>query len=125
MVSAFFYGSLGMAFTFLPQEALTAFGVAQNPYLVLCLQALGAFSMALALMNYTARRSVIGGIYSRPLLLGNTVNSVIMSIALVKYGLSEGTNLPLILIGVCVTYLLIALGFVKLMFGSPVKQAHV
>src|SRR5512142_3573850 len=60
----------GIAAIFAPAELLSSIGLADiaPPVLV---QLLGALYFAFAITNWTAKDNAIGGIYSRPLALGN------------------------------------------------------
>lgn len=122
--SASFNGILGLAFTFLPEEVLAQFGEAISPLTTLALQVLGAFYLGLALMNYTAKKAVLGGIYNRPLQMGNTVYCSIAAITLLKYMAGQSFIIAPAIVVVSLTYVLLAVSFLKLLFTSPVKEAH-
>ncbi|GAB5524522.1 MAG: hypothetical protein Roseis2KO_23940 [Roseivirga sp.] len=122
--SASFSGILGVAFTFFPQEVLAQFGEASSPMTTLALQILGAFYVGLALMNYTGKKAILGGIYNRPLQMGNTVYCSIAAITLMKYMAGQSFIIAPAIMVVSLTYILLAASFLKLLFSSPVKEAN-
>jgi hypothetical protein len=79
------------------------------------LQLTGAVYLGFALTNWTARGVRIGGIYARPLSLGNCLHFVAGSCALLKYALASSPH-P-ILIFVLAGYIVLAVGFSYLVFG--------
>ncbi|MCK6603112.1 MAG: hypothetical protein L6Q77_14950 [Bacteroidetes bacterium] len=119
--SAVFMGCLGIAFSFIPEEILAALGQTSTRLLILMLQLTGAVYFGLALTNWTAKSSLIGGIYSRPLSLGNFAHFLIGSLALLK-SLVSG-NLPsVVLAGLAFLYVLFAAGFGYVLFTHPGKN---
>lgn len=79
------------------------------------IQLLGGAYIAFAITNWTAKDNVIGGIYSRPLSLGNSVHFLTSSLALAKQQFSQGVSLPLVV--VLIVYSIFALCFLWLVFG--------
>jgi glucose uptake protein GlcU len=79
------------------------------------IQLLGATYFAFALTNWTAKDNMIGGIYSRPLSLGNCVHFVVGALALAKQQFSQGVSVPLI--ATLVVYAIFAICFAWLVFG--------
>lgn len=124
LTSASFNGILGIVFSFFPQEVLAQLGESIGPLTTLALQILGAFYMGLALMNYTGKKAVIGGIYNRPLQMGNTVYCSIAAITLIKYMAGQSFIITPAIMVVSLTYVLLAVSFLKLLFTSPVKESN-
>ena len=116
--SAIFMGAVGLAATFLPQEI----GAAINVSFPLVIQLLGALYLGFAMQNWMAKDSLIGGIYNRPVLVGNVTHFAIGAITLLKLVVGEST--PPIL-AATVIYVLFAIGFGMLLFTSPVKRESV
>jgi hypothetical protein len=105
----------GIVTSFAPAELLRALGSpAAEPAPVL-IQLLGGAYVAFALTNWTAKDNMIGGIYSRPLSLGNGVHFLAGSLALAKQQISQGVSLPLMV--VLVVYSIFAVCFLWLIFG--------
>jgi hypothetical protein len=117
--SALFMGATGAAASFLPQEILQTLGSAPLRNLVLLVQVGGALYLALATVNWTARGSLIGGIYNRAVALGNFAHFAIGAIVLAKAFLA-GPNAAWLWMATGL-YALFAVAFAVILFGSPVK----
>lgn len=81
-ISAVVMGAAGMMLSFLPQEVAGSLGMSEAAAVIL--QLLGALYLGFAMINWTARANLIGGIYSRPVALGNLAHFVIAALALAK-----------------------------------------
>ena len=86
-----------------------------NPLSVL-IQLLGALYFSFALMNWTAKDSIIGGIYARPISLGNFAHFFSGTVLIAKYLLSNGFNGSVLL--VLVVYTIFASLFYWLVFRA-------
>jgi hypothetical protein len=120
IVSAVMLGIAGIAAIFAPAELLSSIGLGDiaPPVLV---QLLGALYFAFAMTNWTAKDNAIGGIYSRPLALGNFAHFMIGTLVLVRPVIAL-PRVPLIL--AFVIYLVFALLFGALLFGQgPVGKS--
>ena len=117
--SALVMGALGLAATFLPQEIAAYLGASMT--LPLLIQVLGALYVAFAMLNWTAKDSLIGGIYNRPIAIGNLVHFVIAALALAK-GAFANPATPMIL-PFAIGYAIFAIAFAWIFFTSPVKPA--
>jgi hypothetical protein len=82
--SAGFLGALGLGASFLPHELLANAGVRPEPSTVILVQLAGAAWFGYAMLNWTARGTLIGGIYGRPIALGNFTQFAVGAIALLK-----------------------------------------
>jgi ATP/ADP translocase len=116
--SALILGAAGVAGLFAPHELLRAFGVPPAATLPLLVQLLAAMLFAFSMMNWTAKGSLIGGIYNRPLALGNLTHFAIGAITLLKAVAGGGTNA--VVLATAVIYALFAAGFALVFFRSPV-----
>jgi hypothetical protein len=105
----------GLAATFAPTELLTALKVSAAAPLPVMIQLLGALYVAFAIANWTAKDSLIGGIYARPLSLGNFLHFGVGALALAKHEWATGYQDPLVI--ALVVYALFAVGFGWLIFG--------
>jgi len=74
----------GLACSFAPQELLGLVGATASPALVLGVQALGAAWLGFALLDWNARGAPFGGIYGRPVALGNFLHFAVIALALAK-----------------------------------------
>ncbi len=116
--SALFMGSLGLAGSFLPHEILERLGSAPSGALAILMQIMAALYLGFAMLNWMAKESLVGGIYNRPLVVGNTIHFVAAALALAKAAASQ--QMPW-LIALAAIYALFAIAFAYVMFGSPVK----
>jgi hypothetical protein len=122
--SAIVMAVLGLAGTFLPQEILTwlmaPLSAPQNALLPLVIQLAGALYIAFAMLNWMAKDSVIGGIYNRPLAMGNLVHFMVGGMALLRGAAAKGAPSGLMVIAAC--YAVLAIAFGRIVFTSPVKS---
>lgn len=121
-LSAAVMAGIGLVATFLPQELLAGAGVAPDPRGVLLLQASGALYCGSATANWMARGNTIGGIYSRPIALGNFLHFTVAGIALLK-ALAGGPLDPVLLAATAV-YLAFAACFGFVVFSHPIRDAR-
>ena len=121
-VSSLCLAVAGAVCLFAPEELLAAFNLPSEPKLSVFVQLTGALYLAFALTNWTAKGSMIGGIYSRPLSVGNFLHFTVGTLALLHYTLSQGWHLPA---GIALAiYALFAALFTYLVFGrSPGGKA--
>jgi len=116
--SAVVMAAAGLAASFLPHELATRLGSQATPSIAVLVQLFGALLFAFALVNWTAKGSPLGGIYGRPIALGNLAHFMIGGLALLKSALN-GADDPLI-IGAGVVYIGFAIAFGFALFRSPV-----
>ncbi|AKQ46639.1 hypothetical protein TH63_15035 [Rufibacter radiotolerans] len=84
LASACLMGLIGLVFSFLPLEALRFLGVEPSGSTALLGQLLGALYLGFAMLNWMAKGILIGGIYARPLAMGNFAHFFIGAMALLK-----------------------------------------
>lgn len=77
-------GAAAVTLTFLPQEFLASAGIQASAAGVLVLQLMGALYLGVAFTDWMARDGLLGGVYGRPILLGNLVHFVAGALALLK-----------------------------------------
>jgi hypothetical protein len=116
-LSAIVLGAAGLAGTFAPQEILQAFGIVPAGALPLLVQLLAALYFAMAMLNWTARGSLLGGIYQRPVAIANLTHFVIGALALLKAAWAM-RSLPVVIAAAIYTFF--ALAFSGVFFRSPV-----
>src|SRR5271165_1534786 len=80
-LSALFLAVLGIGTSFMPQEILAHYGTRATGPAVLAIQIAGALYLGFAILNWTARSILIGGIYARPVALGNFLHFAIVMLA--------------------------------------------
>jgi hypothetical protein len=115
-VSSVLLLAAGIAITFLPQEILALFTAQPNQELTLTLQILGAFYFAFGMVNWLAKESLLGGIYGRPIVVGNVTHFLIGALALIK-GITMHES-PL-LWGAAAVYAIFAAAFTITMYTQP------
>jgi hypothetical protein len=108
-------GLAGLAASFAPTELLRVLGSPAAEPLPVLIQLLGGAYLAFAIANWTAKDSLIGGIYARPLSLGNCVHFLTGALALAKQQYSQGAST--LLLAALVAYTAFAVGFGWLVFG--------
>lgn len=84
LLSVVFLGLIGILLSFFTKEVDTFFNSDSNNVSVLFLQLTSALYLGFALMNWMAKDSRIGGIYNRPIVIGNLMNFGVGTIALMK-----------------------------------------
>ncbi|HUR83649.1 MAG TPA: hypothetical protein VM733_23040 [Thermoanaerobaculia bacterium] len=97
----------GLACTFAPQELLAHIGASAFP--PVAVQVAGALYLGFAMINWMAKDSLIGGIYNRPVAVGNLLHFASAAIALLKAQAWIAA----------VVYAIFAIAFAKIVFTSP------
>jgi len=82
--SAALMAALGLVATFMPQELLAYLGSAPEAGPVLVTSIAGALYLGFAYLNWMARGQAIGGIYARPITLGNFLHFTVVGATLVR-----------------------------------------
>ena len=115
--SAVFLGLAGMGATFLPQEILERVGTSPVGFSVVLVQMAGASYLGFAMLNWMAQGNLVGGIYSRPVAIGNVAHFTIAGLALLKLVLA-GQHAPEAIV-LSVIYAVFAVLFAVVAFGKP------
>ena len=118
--SAVFLGTLGLLFTFLPQEISVRYGVHAGGVILIVVQIAGALCLGFAILNWMARGVMIGGIYARPVTLGNFLHFFMVSLA--GWRTVAGGTRATEIIAVCLIYTVFALWFGIVMMTHPAKR---
>src|SRR5215217_6942395 len=87
--SCLFLGAVGLFTLFAPDTLLGFMDALPTKPLVVTVQLMGTLYFAFALLNWTAKDSAIGGIYARPVSLGNFAHFFVGTLLLAKYELSN------------------------------------
>jgi len=117
-VSGLVMGIAGIILSFLPHEVLNHFNATTTVSDPLILQILGALYFAFAMVNWTAKANLIGGIYARPIAIGNLTHFIVGSLALIKNYFSQHDVTILMFAFI---YLIFAVLFSIVLFRHPVK----
>ncbi len=118
--SAIFMAILAVAASFLPQEIIAHFGSEPHPLAVLLVQIAAALYLGFAILNWMARGNLIGGIYSRPVALGNFMHFAVVAVVLAKAVLA-GLN-QVEIVSALVLYAIFAAWFGAVLFGAPAMK---
>lgn len=119
-VSSLFLGIMGITFSFLPEEIMNYLNVEPNPITILLLQILSALYLGFGILNWMAKGSIIGGIYNRPIAIGNLMHFGVGAIALIKI-ISRIQIHSEVIIVLTVSYVILALSFAYVFFNNPSK----
>jgi hypothetical protein len=120
IASSVLTGILGLVASFFPTEVLTRLGFASTEDLLLLVQITGALYFGFAAMNWMAKTVLMGGIYARPLVVGNFAHFMIAALTLIKAAIKNTDSLFLWIS--TATYFVFACLFGVLIFTSPVKK---
>jgi hypothetical protein len=118
--SAVVMGVAGIALSFFPEEMLNYAGANVSVFFPLELQVFGALYFGFAMINWMAKENLIGGIYSRPVALGNFAHFFIGAMALIKF-YSANTGMKMILVP-AIIYAVFAICFGFVFFGNPLSK---
>lgn len=96
--SSIILGAASVFALFAPDALLAMQGVEGTASLSLLVQLMGALYLGFALMNWTAKDSAIGGIYARPVSVGNFAHFFAGAMLLLKVQFSAAFNLFLFIV---------------------------
>ncbi|HEX3577174.1 MAG TPA: hypothetical protein VHY33_01315 [Thermoanaerobaculia bacterium] len=113
--SAVFLGITGIAALFAPDEILRATGIPSSPFLPPLVQLCAALLLGFAMTNWMAKGSRVGGIYNRPIAVGNLLQFAVGAITLDRFAL-HGHEVWQILVFAAI-YTIFAIGFGLVVFG--------
>jgi hypothetical protein len=115
IASALFMGIAGLVLTFAPGTVGKYLDMPVNSWIVL--QLLGALYFGFAILNWMGKGILIGGIYSKPVSLGNYAHYFIGGLALIKFGF-RGPGSVAVWIALII-YLVFAIAFAYVSFSAP------
>ena len=117
-ISALYLVIIGMCLSFLPEEIINYLNINSNVITTLFFQLLGALYLGFGILNWTLKGSRIGGIYNRPILMGNFIHFLIGAIALIKIvtGIQAHSE---IIIFLMIVYSTLSIAFAILFKSNP------
>ena len=120
-LSALFLAVAGTSLMFFPQEISAYIGIGPNKYFALVIQIMGGLYFGFAMINWMAKGVIIGGIYNRPIAIGNFAHFFIGAIALIKAILADA-NMPVAIWILAAIYSLFAILFGVMFNRHPSAQ---
>jgi hypothetical protein len=114
IASSIWLAAAGLSALFAPEELLKLFSLPQIAPLPVLIQLAGTLYLSFALMNWTAKDNIIGGVYLRPISLANFAHFMMGALTLLKYQSPNGTGSSLWI--VFAVYALFAALFTWLVF---------
>lgn len=118
--SAIALGVPGVVASFAPDHLLRAMHVTSSPAAMVLVQLVGAAYLGYAMLNWTAQHNLIGGIYSRPVAIGNLLHFMAAGLALLK-ALPSIHAAPVWLWALAVTHAILAACFGLVLFRHPIS----
>ena len=118
--SALLLAGIGILLSFLPNEVIEYLNVESNTITILFLNLLSALYLGFGLLNWMAKGTLIGGIYNKPITIGNLMHFGVGAIALVKVTFSIQTHSE-ITISLTVVYVIFVLLFAYVFLTNPTK----
>ena len=118
-LAAAFMAIGGIAGTFFTREVLVMHHTEPSRGSVLVVQMAGALYLGFAIMNWMSRGNLIGGIYSRPLALGNFVYFLNIALAMGRIA-TDDPHVPAIL--VALTHGVFAAAFAYVAFAGRMPR---
>ncbi len=105
----------GLGALFAPQELLAYLGAPSTGFLPPLVQLLAAALLGLAMTDWMVKGSKVGGIYNRPIAVGNLMHFTVGAITLIHF--SAHGHMPAPVIAIAVLYTLFTLAFGLVVFG--------
>jgi hypothetical protein len=106
----------GVFALFVPDVVLSLVNTSVTAQLSALVQLMGALYFGFAIMNWTAKDSAIGGIYARPVSLGNFGHFFAGGLLLLRYQFSNPFNLFIMIL--LILYVIFAILFYWLVFRA-------
>jgi len=116
--SALFLGVLGILISFFPNEIVDYLNIESNTITILFLKIMSGLYLGFSILNWMAKGTLIGGIYNKPIAIGNLMHFGVGTIALVKVVSSLETHSEII-ISLTVIYAVFAMLFAYIFRTSP------
>ena len=118
--SALFLAIIGILFSFLPNEIMDYLSIESNTITILFLNIMSALYLGFGILNWMAKGTLIGGIYNRPIAIGNFMHFGVGAIALVKV-VSKIETYSEIIISLTAVYVVFAMLFAYIFRTNPIK----
>ena len=110
----------GLACLFFPKEIFKLYDPSTENAQGLLVQLLGAGFLGFAALDWISRRSLLGGIYGRPVVVANHTHFVLGSLLMIRRAISQPNNV--VIWCTLAAYALIAVAFASILFGPPPRK---
>jgi hypothetical protein len=114
--SAIFLCITGLAALFAPDEIVRAANVPSSPFLPPLVQLCAALLLGFAMTNWMIKDSRVGGIFNRPIAVGNLLHFAVGAITLDRFALRGHEAWPVLVFAMI--YTIFAVGFGIVVFGG-------
>ena len=118
--STVFLGMSGAILTFLPNETISSIAIIPSQMTTLFFQLMGAMYLGFAMLNWMAKDTLIGGIYNKPIAIGNLMHFGVGAIGLIKVVFKILTHEEIV-IALTAVYVVFAILFAYVLITNPTK----
>jgi len=118
--SAFFMGVIGVLLSFLPNEIANYLSIEPNSITILFFMLLSSLYLGFGMLNWMAKGTLIGGVYNRPIAIGNLMHFGVGAIALVKVISNIQSQLEIV-ISLAAVYVIFAMLFAYIFITNPTE----
>lgn len=112
---------VGLALSFAPDMVMRSLDLSSSAIVMLIIQLLGGAYFAFAFLNWMAKGALIGGIYNKPIAIGNLTHFVVAGLALTKAVLNN-PKLPVIFSILAGCFVILACLFGAIISRHPIKN---
>ena len=123
VASSIFLMIFGLGLTFVPKEISEFLNAGMNQTSILFLQILGSLYLGFGMLNWMSKNNLIGGIYSKPLIIGNFVHFLVTFFALIKIVGKYSENEFSIILTITIIYTVFTFCFGYVFMKNPNKVA--
>ncbi len=118
--SSLFLALIGILLSFMPNEIANYLSVESNIITILFFNIMSALYLGFGILNWMAKGTLIGGIYNRPIAIGNLMHFGVGVIGLVKIVSNIQTHSEII-ISLTILYAIFAILFAYVFRTNPIK----
>ena len=120
--SSLILGIIGLGLSFLPLEIASYIEAGTNSISIISFQLMGALYLGFAMINWMSRSSIFGGIYNKPIVIGNFMHFGVGALALLKTIQTIELHQEII-IALLIIYTIFAVSFAYVFKRNPnIKQ---
>jgi hypothetical protein len=124
IISGVIHIAAGVLFIFIPEELFIWSDGKPGEIEILAVSLFGTSLFGFGIINYTGRNAIYGGIYGKPIILGNFIFHTVAAVHLLKFTMSSDSASLIFSAITGALYLLFAAGFIRLNFFPPVLKTQ-